>query len=248
MADLKELIRLEGRSDIKMYKDGDVIKVRRKRGFSKQRMKDDPVFARARENSKEFGAVAKAGKSFRRSLAVLITGKDRYMTSRLHKAMYQALKEDKANKHGERKVARGNPGLLNGFDFNLNAKLGTTLLVGYSASFNRGNGIAAITVPAFTPTMALSAPQGATHYKLKTGAVASDLEMPEDASQFEESALLPINDVPTSPVDLVVTLGPIRTLPVFQVLSVQFYQQVDGMECSVADGIFDALKVVNVVV
>ena len=63
MARQKGVIKLEGRiGDLSFYKSGGDYLARAKGGVDGDRIKNDPAFARTRENGEEFGRAGKASK------------------------------------------------------------------------------------------------------------------------------------------------------------------------------------------
>ena len=115
------------------YKTADGIRIRTKGGISKQRIMNDPAFARTRENGAEFAHSAKMSQLLRQSVSTLVAdAKDSRTSSRLNQIMSRIKNMDTLHVRGERTVTEGfnNPlGLqeLTGFDFNKNAVLGSVL-------------------------------------------------------------------------------------------------------------------------
>ena len=134
MAKLKSLLKVEGTlDDLTFYKGTDGYFVRTKGGISKNRIMTDPAFARTRENGAEFGSIASSGKLLRSALGpMLFKAKDSKLTSRLVKVMGQIKNLDNVSVRGARNVAVGLNNataatLLEGFDFNARATMGSVL-------------------------------------------------------------------------------------------------------------------------
>ena len=126
MARQSSLIKINGTlEDLTFFKSADGHMVRMKGGVSGDRIKNDPVFARTRENMQEFGEMGRTGKLIRTSLRNLISnGSDSRSASRLLKSISQVLKEDTTSSRGLRKVGIGlstseGKALLVGFNFNI---------------------------------------------------------------------------------------------------------------------------------
>ncbi len=134
MAKLRSLIKLEGTmEDLTFYKGADGYFVRTKGGVSKNRIMNDPAFARTRENGAEFGSIASSGKLLRTALGPMVfRAKDSKLTSRLVKVMGQIKNLDSVSARGARNVAEGlnssnSTSILEGFDFNARATFGSVL-------------------------------------------------------------------------------------------------------------------------
>jgi len=91
--------------------------VRSKGGVDGNRIKNDPNFARTRENMSEFGRAGKDGKLIRDSLRTLMEkASDSLVTSRLTAKLMEVVKSDTKNVRGERSVEKCDKQLLKGFD------------------------------------------------------------------------------------------------------------------------------------
>ncbi len=248
MAKLNGFIKLEGTLDnLTFYKGREGYLVRTKGGISKERMKSDPAFQRTRENGSEFGRAGKGGKLVRNAIRILLlSAKDKLVTSRLTTDLLKVVKSDLVNERGMRTIQDGSMSLLSGFEFNINAKLGSTLFAAYSNDFDRVTGVASVNIPSFSPLVRIAAPTGTTHFKIVTG--SSELDFANEIFTFEsdETAILPYDSADTGIVDFVCALTPNSTLPVIQVLGVEFYQEVNGQMYPLKNGSFNALAIVNI--
>ncbi len=248
MARQTGIIKLKGTiRDISFYKTSDGHLAREKGGIDKSRMKNDPAFQRTRENGSEFGRAGKGGKLVRSAIRILLlNAKDKRVVSRLTTDLLKVVKTDAVNERGMRTIEDGSMGLISGFDFNTNGKLGSTLFAAYSNDFDRASGEASVNIPSFSPSVRIAAPAGTTHFKLVTG--ASELDFAGETSTFEsdETAILPYDSADTGIVDFVSALTPNSVLPVIQVLGVEFYQEVNGQMYPLKNGAYNALAVVYV--
>src|SRR5690606_8958970 len=97
---------------------------REKGGVETSRIKNDPAFARTRENGAEFGASASSGKLLRDSIRTMMqNASDSKVVARLTKLMTQIKNLDGTSARGERNVGVGiavpqAKALLKGFNFN----------------------------------------------------------------------------------------------------------------------------------
>ncbi len=248
MAKQTGIIKLKGTiGGISFYKTGDGHLAREKGGVDKSRIQNDPAFQRTRENGSEFGRAGKGGKVLRNAIRVLLqNAKDKRVVSRLTKDLVAIVKTDAVNDRGLRNLQDGNLSLLEGFEFNLNGKLGSTLFVAYGKAFDRVTGDATLTIAAFSPTIRIAAPNGTTHFKVVMG--ASELDFVNETSTFENdaTAILPYSAADTAPIALTASITAASTLPVVQVLGIEFYQEVNGQMYALKNGAYNALSVVTI--
>ena len=248
MARQKSIIKLEGTiGDISFYKSKDGYIAREKTSITAERIATDPKFARTRENGAEFGRAGKASKLIRTAFQPLLTStKDARMVSRLTTLLVKVLRGDTINGRGLRTVQDGMLDLLLDFDFNINGKLGTFFFVEYTSTINRVAGELEVALPAFIPVDAITAPPGTTHYKILSGGAELDFENQLSVRQMQSTNILPWNEVASAPMTLTSALTPNSTLPMLQVLGVEFYQEVNGTMYSLKNGSGNALNIVNI--
>ena len=248
MAKQKSIIKLEGTiGDISFYKSKDGFIAREKTSISAERIATDPAFARTRENGAEFGRAGRASKLIRTAFQpLLITTKDSRMVSRLTTLLVKVLRGDATNKRGLRTVQDGTLQLLRNFDFNIEGKLSTIMFVPYSFTVDRVAGEAEINIPAFVPEDALSAPPGATHFKIVSGCAEIDFLNGTTVEDIQSSQMMPFDSTATTPTVFTSTLPANSTLPFFQVLGVEYYQDVNGSMYALRTGSKNALSIVNI--
>ena len=248
MAKQTGIIKLKGTiGGISFYKTSDGHLAREKGGVDKSRIQNDPAFQRTRENGSEFGRAGKGGKVLRNAIRVLLqNAKDKRVVSRLTKSLVAITKTDTTNERGLRTLQDGNLSLLEGFEFNLNGKLGATLFAAFTKTFDRVSGDTTLDLAAFSPTVRIAAPAGTTHFKVVMG--ASELDFVNETSTFEndETAILPYTAANTAAIALSATITANSTLPVVQVLGVEFYQEVNGEMYALKNGAYNALSVVTI--
>ena len=249
MAKQLSIIPMKGTlGNLTYYKDSNGYLVKRKGGVPKETILMSPNFVRVRENMSEFGMAAQAGALLRNGIRpLLINAKDRLVASRLVKQVLHIAKTtDTTDVRGARTIASGNPVLLNGFNFNNNAKLNEVLYAPYSVTVDRVAGTITVSVPAFNALNQIVAPVGATDYQLLIG--GSEVDFVDDTSNTDISstAILPLNNAATTPVNTVLSLTAGTTLPLFTFLGVQFYQTVNGVAYALETKESNTLAVVNV--
>jgi|TARA_R110002126_G_scaffold55819_6_gene149691 hypothetical protein len=248
MAKQTGIIKLKGTiGGISFYKTADGHLAREKGGVDKSRIQNDPAFQRTRENGSEFGRAGKGGKVLRNAIRVLLqNAKDKRVVSRLTKDLVAITKTDTTNERGLRTLQDGDLSQLEGFEFNLNGKLGATLFAAFTKAFDRVSGDATLDLAAFSPTIRIAAPSGTTHFKVVMG--ASELDFVNETSTFEndETAILPYSAANTAAIALSATITANSTLPVVQVLGIEFYQEVNGQMYALKNGAYNALSVVTI--
>lgn len=248
MARQKGIIKLEGSvGDVSFYKSKDGYLAREKGGVDADRIRNDPAFARTRENGSEFGRAGKAGKLIRTAFRPLIlkTGDGR-LTSRLTKQMLKVIQADQTNPRGERTVTDGNLELIQNFDFNANGRLEATLYAPFEVAIDRAAGQATIQVPKFVPTNSLAYPQGATHLKM-VGAAAEvnfDTEVFTYDSHTSDEIEINAQEAPATQLDLAFSANSGETLMV--VFGIEFFQSVNGELYAMKNGSYNCLALIEV--
>ncbi|RXJ51112.1 hypothetical protein [Gelidibacter gilvus] len=248
MARQTGIIKLKGTiGDISFYKSADGHMARAKGGVDGSRIANDPAYQRTRENGSEFGRAGKGGKLIRGAVRVLLqNAKDKRVVSRLVKALVAVAKTDQINERGHRTIEDGNMDLLNGFEFNINGKLGATLYAPFAPAIDRAAGEVDVDIAPFAPTLRIAAPGGTTHFKIVSG--ATELDFVNETSIFEsaETAILPYDSADTAVINLAMVLTPNSLLPILHVLGIEFYQEVNGQMYPLKNGAFNALSIVGV--
>lgn len=248
MAKQKGIIPLEGTiGNITFYKSRDGYLAREKGGIPADRIANDPAFQRTRENGEEFGRAGAAGKLLRTSFrALLQNSADSRMVSRLTKEFMKVIQADATSTRGQRNVIDGETEMLKGFDFNIAGKLGTTLYAPFTSSITRASGELKVTIPPFVPVNMIAAPAGATHFKVVSAGSSVDFTTGVYTVDSAETAILPIGAAATAAIDLVNNVGAASTDPLFLVLGIEFYQEVNGATYVLKNGAYNALNLVDV--
>lgn len=248
MARQKGVIKLDGTiGDITFYKSKDGFLAREKGGVSGDRIANDPAFQRTRENGAEFGRAGKAGKMLRNAIRNLLqNASDSKMVSRLTTEMVRVIQEDTTNPRGLRNVIDGEAELLQGFEFNINGKLGTTFYAPFTSTIDRVAGTLTVDIPAFIPINMIATPGGATHFKLNSAGAEIDFEAETFVVDTQVTGVLPIDAVATAVINLANAVTANSTHPLFLVLGIEFFQQVNGQFYSLRNGAFNALSIVKV--
>ena len=248
MAKQKGIIKLDGTiGGITFYKSQDGYLAREKGGVPADRIANDPNFQRTRENGAEFGRAGKAGKLLRNSIrAMLQNGSDSRMVSRLTQKMVEVIQEDATNPRGLRNVIDGEAELLEGFEFNISGKLGTTLYAPYTSTIDRVAGTLTANIPSFVPLNMIAAPNGATHFKIVSAGAEIDFENETFIMDAQATAVLPWDATATAIISLANTVTANSTHPLFLALGIEFYQEVNGQMYPLKNGAFNPLALVKV--
>lgn len=249
MAKLKSIIKIEGTlDDLTFYKGKEGYLIRTKGGVSKNRINNDPAFARTRENGSEFGMAAGSGKLLRRSiLDLMVDAKDGLVTSRLTKVMTTVKNADTTSPRGERNVAVGittpeGQLALKGFNFNIRAIMSSVLLA--EATLDTATG--EIVIADFTPDQNLLIPQGATHVSFISGFLNLDFGTGDKDLQLSPVTNLPIDNTLTT-LTLTPAGVPAGAGSQCYFLKVAFFQEVNGLQYALNNGAYNALQLLEVI-
>lgn len=248
MAKQKGIIKLDGTiGGITFYKSQDGYLAREKGGVSAEKIANDPAFQRTRENGEEFGRAGKAGKLLRNAIrAMLQNASDSRMVSRLTQKMVEVVQADITNPRGQRNVIDGEAELLQGFEFNISGKLGTTLYAPYTSTIDRVAGTLEASIPSFVPLNMIAAPGGTTHFKVVSAGAEIDFENETFVMDSNASAILPWDATATAVLTLTNAVTANSTKPLFLALGIEFYQEVNGQMYPLKNGAYNALALVKV--
>jgi len=248
MAKQNGILKVTGTLDeLSFYKGKDGFLVKTKGGISKNRIKNDPAFARTRENGMEFGESAKAGKFLRAALrSMLMNAGDRYTTSRLTQVMSQVKNYDMTSARGERKVhiGLGNDeakALLKNFNFNDRAQLSTLLFAPITLDTATGE----IAMVSLNTANDIAAASGSTHVSFQSAFMDLDFATGISSIHYSPKLNLPIKNLGTSAV-LTPDGVPVGTGNKFYLLILEFFQEKNGVQYPLQNGAHNALAIVGV--
>lgn len=248
MAKQNGIIKLKGTiGDIAFYKSKDGHLAREKGGIDASRIKSDAAFQRTRENMNEFALAGKAGKMIRMAFRTyLVYIGDSRVISRLVKAMFDVIKADLTSTRGQRNVLDGELELLEGFEFNATGNLASSVYAPYTATIDRATGVLQVSIPAFVPGNMIAAPEGTTHIRIISGGASIDFEANTFEVATSQSDMIALSPGEVPAINLVNQLGANSTHPLFLVLGIEFYQQVNGNNYPLKNGTYNALALVKV--
>lgn len=247
MARQKGIIKFDGTlDDITFYKTQDGYLAKTKSGVSAERIASDPAFARTRENGEEFASAASAGKLFRDTVrSMMLEAADGRVTSRLTQGMTQLKNADTTSPRGQRNVGvalavPGVAGNLVGFNFNINAILGSILFKPISVNMVTG----VISIPGLVPVNDIAFPPAATHITLSGAFALIDFATYNGQIEYTNSQNLPIDGTSTN-VTLTPAAVPAGTGTKILLLKLEFFQEVNAIQYSLKNGAYNALAVVG---
>jgi hypothetical protein len=248
MARQKGIIKLKGTiGGITFYKTQDGHLAREKGGIEASRIASDPAFQRTRENGSEFGRAGKAGKILRTSLrALLLNSADGRMVSRLTQKMIKVIQADLVSIRGMRNVIDGEAELLQGFEFNIRGKLGTSLFAPFVGMIDRVTGTISVDIAPFIPANMIAAPSGTTHFKIISAGSEVDFEAETFVEAHTETAILPWDNTLTVAISQENMVTAASTKPLFLALGVEFFQEVNGQMYPLKNGAYNPLALVSV--
>jgi hypothetical protein len=124
--------------------------------------------------------------------------------------------------------------------------LRTTIYAPYTGSIDRAAGTLEVTIPPFVPINMIAAPAGSTHFKLISAGAEVDFEVESYVSDTSESSVLAWDAATTTALTLTNNVTGASTKPLFLVLGIEFYQEVNGSMYSLKNGSYNALALVKV--
>ena len=157
-------------------------------GATAEQIKNDAGFVRTRENMNEFAACARAGKSVRVGLNMLMKQmSDARLTGRLTAIMKKINLEDQSEARGYRAILISTQSkYLLGLNFNKDFCFDSSFIAPIALTNNEARNSSTLTVPAFNPAKSVIAPAGATHFRLINAvSVISDFAFNANTGVYE---------------------------------------------------------------
>ncbi len=249
MARNNSFVKLEGTLDgLTFYRQNGENFVKTQSRISKKRILNDPAFKRTRENMMEFSGASKAGKAFRDGFANMskLMG-DSYLSSRLSGIM-RRITSVGVGKRGERAIdVVTMKDMLKGFEFNKSLPFKSIFYAPYPLpTITAPRDVIDWTVPDFNTDAFITAPKGATHFRLILAAgyvsnyeyipVMRSYEPVDDAVDSlggnAYSAHIPLGGMVGSDTVLQVDLTALGAIPastaLFTSIGIVFYQDING--------------------
>ena len=232
---------------LSFYKSKQGYQVRKKGGITADRIRNDPAFERTRENGQEFGRAGRANRLLRSAFrSLLLKSADALMTSRMSREMMKVIQADTINTRGARIVLGQNTILLQGFEFNEAAKLGSSLYAPFTAEIDRATGTLTVTVPAFIPQQMITPPSGSTHAQLVTAGAEINFTDSSFVISTSQSDQFAFDNLLLPQITLTQALPANSTQPLFLAFGISFYQEVNGVLYPLKNGAYNALALVKI--
>jgi hypothetical protein len=176
---------------------------RSKGGMDASRIQTDAAFQRTRENGEELGRAGTTGKTLRLAFRTFLqSASDCKMVSRLTMAMLEVIKADATSTRGQRNFLDGELEMLEGFDFNIDGKLVSTLFIAYTAAIDGTTGALTVAIPSFLPLNAIASLTGATHMRFISTGASIDFEAGTIEAVTSQSADILLAETPAAAVNL----------------------------------------------
>jgi hypothetical protein len=170
MAFQRSSVKLEGKvGDLSFYKVDDEYYAKHQTGHSKERIANEPGFARTRENASEFGSASLFAKKIKLNLKLALGNamalfNDSTHTNRLVKRMVSILKADSLNERGKRTFLASNLNLFTGFSMNSGMPLKDAFFLPIAPEWLVEEDLLRLQVPSFNPITAMDFPKEASMF------------------------------------------------------------------------------------
>ena len=248
MARQTGLLKVKGTLDnVTFYKSKDGHLAKMKTSVDAARIASDPAFARTRENGKEFGNSASAGKLLRDALRnITVNISNTSNVARITQLMTQIKNMDTTSARGQRNVGVGvsnasAKALLKGFEFNPNSLLGSMLYKPYVLTPATG----VINIASLLPATDLTWPNGATHVSITGG--FGNINFATGVVDFKLTNVVNLASVAASSnVTLTPTAVPSGTGTKIFLLKLEYFQLVNGIQYPMKNGAYNCLKIIEV--
>lgn len=246
MAKQTGIIKLTGKlgDTVYYYDKDDGYLARKVTSVDAERIRNDPAFARVRENNTEFGRCAFGVKLLRAAFIPLFAGAaDTHMTSRLTQAVLATMKSDKTSTPGMRRPDLGDIGLLRGFEFNKEVSLERVLRASYATDINREEGTCTVTITPSKKKLVMSH-KGATHFRFVIGVARIDLKTGAHAVEHIRSAEISLRKEAEAPLVFTSGILPMDGESHFITLGVEYLQRVKDEYCMLHGKKYTALTLI----
>ena len=236
-----------GQPIIHKLKTKKMAKTRSTSGVSADRIKNDAVFERTRENMEEFSRAGKAAKLLRTIFRdVTIHAKDKITQARLVKVASRIVMADPINERGKRTVNNGDLQQLHDFHFNVRAGIKDVLFVRYPVNFNRVSGEVTVNIPSFVPRNSVQQAPGTTHFRILAAAAAINFDTERHEYAMQTTPELPFNSDPLQATTLTLALPANSKDIVVAALGIEYYQMVNSRSYALKAGEYNATSIVLV--
>ncbi len=209
-------------------------------------MENDEAFAQTRLLNKDFGRAGKASTCINRAFSNMTPKHAKDVFSRLSKLCKSIINNDAVNERGSRKLLSGSYQDLTSFEFTDPGIFKYVMGADYTCTVDRAAGTVSVAFPAYAPRDEIKAPENATHYRIKLGAAAIDLETSDHKLSTTDSDEIAKNETTTPAVTLTASIPANTTRPVFIALSIEFLSEEHERLYPVLNSKFNLMKMIAV--
>jgi len=232
------LVKISGAvGNLSFYKMNGKYYVRLKTRHTKDRIHNDPAFARTLQNSLDFGKASRTSKALRAALRhIMASVSDTRMAGRFTGRLVRIMQTDTVHAAGERQIAHGKLTLLEGFEFNKHRAFHDVFDAPYHRSFSPDTHQAITRMGSWHTRDHIAPPAGATHARFISTMVTADFNNDRYAVHHVHSACLDLNEQVQPALELVNSWHPSPGATALVMLGVEFHQQVNGTMHLLANG------------
>jgi len=210
--------------------------VKTKNSITKDRFKKDKAFEGSRDALSEFTSASAAGALIRKAFAISArTAKDWSTHFRLNSAIVAVAQSDPLSRRGKRRMSKGDPSSLVGFEWNSIYHFSSIFLARISSSIDAGTGDMEVLVPAFNPKRMIKAPKGSTHFELNIAGASINPSKKTQSSVHASSGKLSLKEG-TADLSFQLQVNAVSGNPHFLGAGIIFYQEVNGRYFPLQEG------------
>jgi hypothetical protein len=227
------IIKLTGKlgDDCYYYTKNNGYLVRKITSVDAERIRNDPAFARVRENNTDFGRCAFGVKVVRAAFIPLFADvADSHMTSRLTQALMNVIKSDPISAPGMRRLELGNVALVRGFEFNNATSLHRVVKASYQTEVNPRESTCTVTI---TPSAGklVSGQAGATHFRFLIGIAKIDFKTGAHTVEYMRAREMSVREDVHEPLVFTGRILPAGDGHLFVTLGVGYLQRIQEEFC-----------------
>ena len=232
MARLDSLLKFKGSVDdltVRKTKNGHAV-YKKVKGATKEDVATKKNYARVRENLAEMDRAAEAARLFTMALNDLTADcTDTGLQLRMASKMMEVLLTDPVSDRGQRQVMNGDIGLFKDFSLNRFSSLRSIFNKPVDSSIDRVSGKLQLKIPAFIPVEAIKAPAKTSHIKIHAAAFEINFSTGVFVVKTVASDPIPVQGKDLNKeINFELDANPNSTNPLFLVMGIRFYQEVNG--------------------
>jgi hypothetical protein len=176
------------------YHPDDGHLARAKSSLDKDRVMRDKKFQNFIHSGQEFKETTFAGKLLRKSLSKLLFPiADGKLSARMNATILQSIRADAVSDFGTRRFDKGQPEVLQGFEFNVKLPLETVFTGDVLIVRNKNNDDMHVSIPSFAVARQLQVPTHATHFQFVGGRMVIDFDKGAYKSVFGETSKMAVD-------------------------------------------------------